>query len=196
MGCLLCIQSLIYILLQSPQWCIQHRVILDRVVTAPGYIRMHSLNKNMLRFKKKTLNFNLIGPMAMQVNVESSRALSPVPLQAYSRNRMTPFTVYLIKVIDWVIDFWKPPKLMMRPQTSQQIGVRIWHIILCHRISWRIGSKMNRCNKTCHNWHIEDGQSANQSINQSNNQSINLLERHVITNHWHLDSSFNSLFRP
>ena len=33
-GCILWVQTVIYTLLQSPQWCMQYHVILDRVVTA------------------------------------------------------------------------------------------------------------------------------------------------------------------
>ena len=35
MGCLLCVQILIYILRQSPQWCVQYNVTLDHIITAP-----------------------------------------------------------------------------------------------------------------------------------------------------------------
>ena len=38
MGCILMIQTVIYTLRQSLQWCVQHHVILDRVITTPDCI--------------------------------------------------------------------------------------------------------------------------------------------------------------
>ena len=37
MGCILCIQTVIYTLSQSMQWCMQYHVILDHVITAIDY---------------------------------------------------------------------------------------------------------------------------------------------------------------
>ena len=53
MGCILWIQTLIYTLLQSLQWCMQYHVVLDRDVTAHRlYNRRRYYNKHIWRYTR------------------------------------------------------------------------------------------------------------------------------------------------
>ena len=87
MGCNLWFDTLFYILLQSPQYCMKHRVILDRVITALHYIRSKaSYLYNGSSYADKTTSLYQTVPLAAIVGL-SNQVLSRVakPLQVIWR---------------------------------------------------------------------------------------------------------------
>ena len=71
MGCLLCVQTLICILPQSLQWCIQNCVIFDHVMTARDSMRKNNFTREVYFFCKFMRKCQRTICIAMQRNIAS-----------------------------------------------------------------------------------------------------------------------------